>query len=132
MSAQGKKRGRPPFKWHGPPGEEFVRAVQLDFWQQQRKSISKAIYEVVWIEHRFPDLEKHSHRYLERQYLNVKKFWSLCRVSIKEIANPSGGAEPKFALAWYAHLAEPVRARSRHPALDNFNPNAAWVGIATN
>src|SRR5262245_3944226 len=118
MSA--RKRGRPPFKWHGPPGLEFVRAVELDCWQQQRRSSSEAIYEVMWKQHRFPDLEKHSHRYLEKQYVNVKEFWSPCR--------------PKFGLAneWYAPLAEPVRTRSRHPALDNFNHNAAWLGIANN
>ena len=34
---------------------------------------------------------------------------------------------------WYQRWSEPVahRLRSRHAALDNFNRNAAWFGIAT-
>jgi len=123
MSA--RKRGRPAFKWHGPPGLEFVRAVDLTWWQRsaksnltsQQKSTSSAINVVVRVRHDFPDLEKHSDQYLRKQYLNAKEFWSPCG--------------PKFGMAneWYMPLAEPVRIRSRHPALDNFNRNAAWFGI---
>src|SRR5262245_29389698 len=93
MSAQRKKRGRPPFKWHGPRGDEFVRAVH-DTWQKgRRKSIANAIHVVVRQQHKFPDLERHSDRFLQKQYLKAKRFWLRTRVQITEIKKPSGKAE---------------------------------------
>src|SRR5262245_50711305 len=82
---QRKKRGRPPFKWHGPRGEEFVRAVHLDWWEKRRKSFAHAIKVVVRDRHDFPDLEKHSDQYLRKQYLKAKAFWMRSRVSIREV-----------------------------------------------
>jgi len=93
MSAQRKKRGRPPFKWHGPPGEEFVRAVHDTWWKGRRKSIANAIDIVVRREHKFPDLEKHSNPYLRKQYLKAKAFWLRTRVQIREKQKPSGKTE---------------------------------------
>src|SRR5262249_28288490 len=84
MSAQPKKRGRPPFKWHGPPGEEFVRAVNDTWWKGRRKSIANAIRLVVREWHKFPDLEKHSDQYLRKQYLKAKALWMRSRVVIRE------------------------------------------------
>ena len=93
MSAQRKKRGRPPFKWHGPPGEEFIRAIHNTWWKGRRKSIANAIRLVVREWHKFPDHEKHSDQYLRKQYLKAKAFWCRTRVHIKEIEKPTGGTE---------------------------------------
>lgn len=92
MTAQGKKRGRPPFKWHGLPGEEFVKAIHLAWWERvskptltrQQKSIASAIKVVVRARHDFPDLEKHSDHFLRKQYLKAKAFWCRTRVQIRE------------------------------------------------
>src|SRR5262249_7873976 len=83
MTTARKKRGRPPFLWHGPRGEEFVRAVHFDWWKQRRKSISQAIT-IVLRRREFAHLRRYSRRYLEKQLLNCREFWSLCRVQIKE------------------------------------------------
>ena len=92
-----KKRGRPPFLWHGQLGEEFVRAVQLDWWQMtlaqvgrrpRRISITHAIKNIR-LRREFPHLKKYKVGYLKRQYSSLKEFWSLCRVDIREIKKPT-------------------------------------------
>jgi hypothetical protein len=87
-----KKRGRPPFIWHGPRGEEFVRAVHNTWWQRRPITRSHAIT-IVLQRHEFAHLRRYSRRYLEKQLLNCREFWSLCRVRIREIKKPVGGPE---------------------------------------
>jgi hypothetical protein len=79
MTTHRKKRGRPPSLWHGPRGKEFVTAVRLAAWDRRPKgkgSIAHAINVVVRRQRRFPELQKYSNRYLEKQFLAAEKFWN--------------------------------------------------------
>jgi hypothetical protein len=107
MTAQRKKRGRPPFLWHGPDGEKFLRAVLNTWWQrqQQQRPISRSNAITIILQQpefahfgdRFAHLgDRKLRRYLERQLLNCAEFWSLCRVHIREIKKPVGGAAPEL------------------------------------
>jgi hypothetical protein len=94
MTAQGKKRGRPPFKWHGLPGKEFVTTIRLAWWQRRPKSIAHVVYVVVRRQHKFPDLEKHSDHYLRKQFGKAEEFWCPYRKLYK--AYKASKAFPQF------------------------------------
>src|SRR5262245_24080825 len=76
MTAQRKKRGRPPSLWHGPRGKEFVTAVCLSCldWGQRQKSIAHTIDVVV--KRGFPDLRGYKRRYLQKRFCDALVFWS--------------------------------------------------------
>jgi len=38
---------------------------------------------------------------------------------------------PALVSDWFARWSEPIRLRSRHAALEHFQRNASWFGIAT-
>jgi len=81
MTAQRKKRGRPPFLWHGPRGRQFVTAVSITRYERRRRNgrplltAAEAI-RLVLRQHEFAQLKKYKLRYLEKQYWNALEFWS--------------------------------------------------------
>jgi hypothetical protein len=91
MSARRKGPGRPPFLWHGPKGQAFLYAV---FKVQIERHPIKTVDAILAVLRRpeFADLKKqygNRRRYLEKQYLSAKKFWSQARVRIREIEKPA-------------------------------------------
>ena len=92
MTAQRKKRGRPPSLWHGPKGQAFLYAVfEVKIKRHPIKTVDAIRAVLLKPEFRYLKKQYPNHRYLEKQYLSAKKFWSLCRVSIREIPKPVGG-----------------------------------------
>jgi hypothetical protein len=73
-----KKRGRPPFLWHGPTGKKFVTAVLVTQWERRRRPITTAhaIRIVLSRRREFAHLRKYLDRYLEKQFLDAVEFWS--------------------------------------------------------
>jgi hypothetical protein len=92
VSAQRKRRGRPPYIWHGPKGQAFLYAVfKIQIERHPIKTVDAIL--AVLRSPEFADIKKqygNRRRYLEKQYLSAKKFWSQCRVRIREIEKPGG------------------------------------------
>lgn len=80
-----KKRGRPPFIWHGPIGSKFQEAVIFEQYHVlpsgllgRRKTRAAAIRSVLRQTEFAPLREKYanrSSRYLEKMYLDCAEFW---------------------------------------------------------
>jgi len=68
VSAQRKKRGRPPFLWHGQKGRAFLYAV---FMVQSERHPIKTVDAILTVLRKpeFADLKK---RYLNVRYLEKK------------------------------------------------------------
>jgi len=80
MTTHRKKRGRPPFLWHGRGGQEFVAAVNITRYERRPNgrpllTAAQAI-RLVLRRHEFAQLRKYKVRYLEKQYSNALEFWS--------------------------------------------------------
>ena len=86
MTAHRKKRGRPPSLWHGPKGQAFLYAVfkvQIERHPIKTVDAIRAALrkpEFAYLKKQYPN----HRRYLEKQYLSAKEFWSLCRVRITQ------------------------------------------------
>src|SRR5262249_43862362 len=74
MTVQRKKRGRPPFLWHGPKGLAFLYAV---FMVQSERHPIKTIDAILAVLRKpeFADLKKRypNVRYLEKKYQEISK-----------------------------------------------------------
>jgi hypothetical protein len=82
-----KKRGRPPFIWHGPIGRKFLEAVRDDQYVVlpsgllgARKTRAAAIRSVLKQTEFALLREKYANpstrRYLEKMYLDCAEFWA--------------------------------------------------------
>jgi len=75
MTAQRKKRGRRPFKWHHPIGKEFSAAVSVTEYEQ-RPITKKGAIRLVLRRPEFAHFGKHSMHYLYKQLNDASRFWS--------------------------------------------------------
>jgi hypothetical protein len=78
-----KKRGRPPFLWHGPEGDKFVTAVMATWFKRRSISKADAIRSVVK-RPEFAHLGKYNIRYLEKRLLDAREFWNPFGRALKE------------------------------------------------
>jgi hypothetical protein len=74
MTAQ-RKRGRPPFLWHGPNGKKFSAAVSVTEYEQ-RPITKKGAVRLVLRRPEFAHFLKYSMHYLYKQLEDASRFWS--------------------------------------------------------